>query len=1092
MPNLKVLDIFKTLINAMGDEPRLLAERGETLSEVTPADSLGDSDLEQLLSDETIGGVNEMEALLGSYTSGDSDADFNSDFGDFNLDDFNDPEIPDIPDRPVKKPAEQRAEEDLSAADEDFSLDDLSMEDPLGGSFPVDESEAGEVRTEDFSSLDDLFPDQSRSGTQTEPVSEDLGSDDFSLDNLDFGEAEAPDSTAYDMPEDEGFGSEIFDDIAGVGKDAEAAEVLEDLDPGELDASGDLDIPEYPASSPETEMPDIGSAVEGLGGIESVSESGADELSLDEELNFDEELGAHVFTDIRDAGDTSPQFSMEDFGDQYNFNEKDAGIAENLRADLDTLEKALDEEAVDHAKVFSLDESDFLSIRQTLSGLPRNLKIAIEELLADERKTPEDFKILLDALISGESARVLAAKYKTITRRTIELPRSYEKRSGFALEQQRASVVYKLVSEGWPVARIVLLVISIAWISGAAAFMWVYRPLKADSLYRKGLEAITVDDLAEADRYFFDAWDGWPLFQSEGTDRIADAPIVVKGWKDKDRWLDYARSMRRRKHWTEARTFYEGYLRVEPGSKDTRLEYAGFLSKVLGEYQLAIDVLENAPVRGSRRWDRDYTLAAGDVYMDWAEDDPAKYEEARFRYAKVLETSRNDEQAILSMMRYHLRLNDEKEIDRLRPVFDNEKPGKTDVPELAARVYSGLARYLLARDNMKEARRFIDLARGADPLAPEPSFVDALFWRKAGDDRLELEAFKRTLVNLEGRESLTRIDLEIRILTLGGIGRIQADKAIALSSSPPDAAEALSLATINYSKAIELFEDARGRNQIGVSPDYAKLYLELGDILYLGVRTGGDLSYTLVPNLELLAPGNPRYKELQQAELYYNEAEVLFGKASGATLPPVSLYRRGYARYVLNEDDALLDFHRVARIEPENYEARIALGTVLLDGGDFEASRSQYARAIELMEAELRRSGGILNPDDRGSHVELLLRFIVAWNNLGVGRARSAARGGGEEDYSAALSAFTMASEYHDEVFVDMDALTSRGAIGMRDLEERRVVSEVDGRNLLLEKTSYPYINRLRLLGLDKADTGVETYLQYKDIPSELIPGDQS
>ncbi|RKX77915.1 MAG: hypothetical protein DRP49_01440, partial [Spirochaetes bacterium] len=687
---------------------------------------------------------------------------------------------------------------------------------------------------------------------------------------------------------------------------------------------------------------------------------------------------------------------------------------------------------------------------------------------------------IIDALINGETPKSLAARFKTLTKRKIDLPRSYEKRSGLALEVRRASLVYQLVREGWPVIRIVLLVISISWVLGASIFMWVYRPLKANQLYQLGLDAIKVDDVEKAEEYFHDAWDGWPLFYSEDKDpdRIADSPIVVKGWKTDNEWLKYARALRRRKHWDTAMQFYEGYLSIKPGSKDVRLEYSRFLSGVLGKYQEAFNLIESAPVAGRLEWDRDYTLAAGDVLLDWAEDDPTKYEEARKRYAKVLELSRNDEKAILSMMRYHLRLKDSDEIERLLPIFDNEIAGRTDSPQLASEVYAGLGNYQLAKSNEKEARRFIDLAISADLQSSEASFMDAMFWRQAEDEQKELSAYKRTLVNLEGRESLTRRNLEIRILTLGGMGRVQA-----LNGDLIDAGS-------SYHKSVSLYEDARSRNQLGADPAFGQIYLDLGNLKYVGIESGGKssgLQLTLASNQELVKEGSDRYAELDLADYYFTEAQKLFaGSRRDTGLPTGSLYRRGYARYEMARDDALLDFHRVARLKPDDYEVRIALATVLLKSGDYEASRNQYVRALDLLDDELSRTGGVLNPLDKQSHSELLLRYIIAWNNLGVGRARSAARGGGGGDYAAALSAFTMASEYLDEVYEDMPDVISRGASAVRNIDGERIVKDVNGLKLLEESTTIPNLNRMRLLGLEKAPEGTDLYMMYPDIPSDL------
>ena len=1111
MPTLEVLDTLKKHINELGDEPRILEERGESLVDVSPSESPVDSDLEQLLEEDgSQGGIDEMEALLGSYSEDLGEIETAQDgldsFDDFNLDDFEVPE--DIAPEEISPEGgtpkdiipedvlpEDAVLEDSNSADEgldDFSLDDLDFgeaEDAFNDEIPVESTEniADDMGSEEELSLDGPGSDEELSGLDDLSL-DDIDSDsnvDEELSGLDdFPSDDTTDATLEDLSLEEEPLSDISDDgelsfdDPGIDGDEESSPI-DDVE--DLEELGDLEDFESPVEDDSmTDLPDVESAVEDLGDLDSLEDNSADALSLDDDLNFEEELGADALTDITDLDDDSQQFSMDDFGDQYNFKEDDDLFAGDLGVDLGQLEQSLDEAVEDEEKPFSLSEDEYEAIIETLSTLPRNLKIALEELLADERRSPVDLKPIIDALIAGESPKSLAARFRTLTKRKIELPRSYEKRSGLALEQRRASLLYRLIREGWPVIRMVLLIISVSWILGASIFMWVYRPLKANKLYQAGLDAIKVDDVEAAQGYFLDAWDGWPLFYSEETDsdKIADSPIVVKGWKIDREWLLYARALRRRKHWDSAMQYYEGYLAVKPDSKDVRLEYARFLSGVLGKYKEAFDLIESSPVTGRVEWDRDYTLAEGDILLDWGEDDPTKYEEARKRYAKVLELSRNDERAILSMMRYHLRLKDSTEIERLLPIFNNEIAGKTDSPELAAEVFAGLGNYELAKGNAKEARRFINLAISADPQAPEPSFIDAMYWRQAGDGQRELSAYKRTLVNLEGRESLTRRNLEIRILTLGGMGRLQA-----LSGKLADAES-------SYRKSISLYEDARNRNQLGASPEFGQIYLDLGNLKYGGIQSGGlssDLMLSLTPGNEVMAEGSERYSELLLAERYYTEAEKLFsGNRRGLGVPLELLYRRGYVRYVLGLDDALLDFHRVARLKPEDYEVRLALAAVLLKSGDFEASRSQYARTLSLLDNELRRTGGVLNPLEKQSHAELLLRYIIAWNNLGVARARSAARGGGEDDYAAALGAFTMASEYLDEVYTDMPELITRGASALREIDGRRIIKDVDGLKIPEETTTIPYLNRMKLLGLTGDKESLTGYLMYPDIPSDL------
>ena len=559
MPTLDDLNTLKSQVNRLGDEPRLLAERGETMSDVAPPEAAFDSDLESLLADDGPA-AGTMDDLLDSYAEGEpgipeSDLSASEDEA-FSLDDLEglegiaglddldgsdglddldgiaglddlddlaaseesgegiDAGESDIPGGPddfvgfgdddfpadadgIGEPGDESVEADLLSGLDDLigtgepggpeGVDDLGGVEDLDFSDDFEVSDDLEAFTEDDDSgeSDDLagldaFMEPGAAGDFDEPDaaadfdepggaadfdepdiaadSDEPGAvpaDDFSIDDLDFGDAveEVPAEVAADEPaEDDVFSLEDLSsdddfelpgeggeesDEAGMeevpeevtaaaapaepGSDDEEPAGLEDLEPdaGEFSNAGftedefsldDLSFDESPEEGSDEEiagledlggfeeseagddgeMPDIEAAVESLGGVDAMDEGMLDELSLDEDLNFEEELGADVLSDIQEAGDDTSQFSMDDFGDQYNFQEGEGGYADNLGVDLEQLEQSLDEASEDEKKPFGLEEEDLNDILQTLATLPRNLKIAVEELLADERRNIDD------------------------------------------------------------------------------------------------------------------------------------------------------------------------------------------------------------------------------------------------------------------------------------------------------------------------------------------------------------------------------------------------------------------------------------------------------------------------------------------------------------------------------------------------------------------------------------------------------------------------------------------------------------------------------------------------------------------------------
>lgn len=791
-----------------------------------------------------------------------------------------------------------------------------------------------------------------------------------------------------------------------------------------------------------------------------------EEISLDSELESVEDMA---------ESSTDSDFVPINF---FDFDGTNSGFIENFDA-----EDQAQEQQNDAFSDFFLKEEDYQVLRQTLSQLPLNLSIAIESLLAYESLEMENLQKLIKILVKGESPKNIAQVYYEITNQRIELPRDYAKRSGLIFEEHSRTLSYRISQEMWPILRNMVLTIALLWVTLAAAFMFVYRPLKAASLYRKGLDYIAENELEEAGEYFRDAWDGWPLFaHPDQAKRISDAPIIVKGWKVPRRWVEYARAFRGRKHWPETKDFYEGYINVKPKDADIRMEYAYFLSYVLADYQRAIRILGNVRNSETGRENRDLKLTAADIYLNWAEDNPAKYDEARALYEDVLIRYPSDNRAVLSMMRYHLHLGQEQEVRNLLPFFQKDFPLSGNNAQLAAEVYAALAEFFLARDSLSLARRFVEKAQNTDSRSPEAFFVKGLYFRTIGDEPKALAAFQRTLENLNGREYLSRKHLKTMILALGGIGRSYASMASHFTSERESVSDNQELAKEHYLKAIALYEDARSRNQLGRAPEYGMLYMDLGDIIYSQATLEDFDVFTLNPFQSHEEFSEQQLSNLSLSERYYSQAEAILDRGDGTSaLPDAQLYRRAYSEYILNQDDALVDFYQIFRRRPDDYKAAMALALIMLQNGDYDISRNYYMRSINLMDDAVERSGNELRPDISETHQDILLRYVAAWNNLGVGRALSSVRDNPDGDYDAALNAFIVSSEYLDRISAEMASST-------RDSEGRRVMEFADKRRVFADEESIPYRNRLHLLGLQSASVVHEedSYVLYSGMPSEL------
>jgi tetratricopeptide (TPR) repeat protein len=1000
MPSLSALQEFKSSFGDIGNEKAILAERG------IPFDDMELPDTEAEPMDLGGGGpaiAPDVAAAMGLDSGGAA--------GAFDLDDLGslgiDSEMP-----AVQAAAESPAGEFGAGGDFDFG--------DLLGAIPDDTPPSAD---DVLAGLD--MPDSAAPAETAGPgAADDFGIPDGLLDGLASElETAAPDSEGESLDlggETAGAGEEPFDISDFDIPDASAESVMEtpdgDLDLGEenLDLGGEnvdlggettgsgeepFDISDFDASaggasdetSPfETQTDgadfDLGDDVFGPAGEADTAAGDAfDAFSFDGEqpgADFDAGTGADASpgTEEFDA-----DFSLPGIDDLLEKPVKGAKAAAAPKAKGKARAKAKQEEALEEVEEIQLSDEDIKQFQKTLSGYPLNLRIACEELIVEQAVAPDQMSRLIRLLVTGAPAKETAVLAGQILGRTIEIPKGFEKSTGEALEEEQASFAYIFVHNFLPILRLFALVavglVSLAYL----AYTFIYTPLKAESIYKIGYERIFAGEYERANERFTEAFN-----------------IQRK----KDWFYRYAEAFRDERQFMKAEEKYDELLRYYPRDKKGVLDYAALETHYLFNYQKANNLLQRELLDYAPN-DFEGLLAYGDNNLAWGEIDPAKYEDARFAYARLLDKYGWTGPVVERMMKYFIRTDKLGDVLHLQAWFMNNPKQK-----LAAASLAELGGYLLDK-RLEEVRgvpnEYVERIEGirdlllaavqADPYLPEAHYHLARYYQSLGntrDERVTLEMAIRTFDNAKEesvRRLIYRIDAHQRY----------ADALINSREFKP--------AEEQLVKGINLYEDALGRRLISRSPDYGRLYAGLGDLEYF-TKTG----------------------DMEMALNYYRRSE------QNGWAPPEMQYRMGAAYYQLEDWRNALEYLFTASSSlPLNRRVLFALGNSALKRGDYFAAQGYYNRLLDILEAQRARLP-VLLPNDRPEYLELAERLMMARNNAGVAYEALANQTGDRRYRTRAQVLYTEANRAWDARTRDPRTMIRSGSIPLPYLNSRNTL----------------------------------------------------
>ena len=958
-----------------------------------------------------VDGVAALDNFLNDLASSSQEpsADVEAAPADFGADDFGTPDdlLSGLSDEMESVPADFGTD-DLSAEDfggdtppegavdeeEDFDGIDMGGESPHPG--PEVSFDSGEPSdASDSTDLSDDF-DAGFFETGTEPQAEEEETADF--DGIDLGgespdfvpSSDAEDSGDFSMdgvlPDDSAFdtGTDTadFDSSALPDFDADAG-----FDTSPSDASADFDgsaLPDFDTGAgfdASADM-DLGSPSSDGGAPLDLGDFGNDFASSSIELeneSHDTGAGAADFDSGSFGGDSlgGDDFALMGLDDILEKSKVPSMVKEPAKKGFfkRKKQKVQEEEAAADENVdeIALSQEDVNNLLRTLAAYPLNLRIICEELIAEQVILPAQLSKLIRLLVNGAHVKETAAHVESITGKPVIIPKSFEKGTGAAFEAEQSSFAYIFVHNFLPVLRLFAFIAVLAASVIYLGYRFIYTPLKAESLYKRGYERIPEGEYGRANELFNQAFN------------------IHK----KKKWFYlYAESFRDNRRYTLAEEKYESLLRYYPRDKKGVLDYADLNTNYLMNYEKANNLLQRLLLDYAPD-DIEGLLAAGDNFLLWADSDPSRhyaiYEDARFCYARLLELCGWQMPIVERMMKYFIRTDDLKNVLYLRKWFESDEKRVLSPDSLAE-----LAGYLLDKqlekpegvpnpyvESIESVREMLLKAIDADPNLPEPHYHLSRYHHNLNntyDERLTLENAIRAF-DLARQETVRR-----RIYRVDAHYRY-ANMLINNKEFFPAEEQA--------ARGIELFEDYYNRNLMPATPQLGQLYAVMGDLEYF-VKSGNMRS---------------------ALDDFYLKAEQ-YGYA-----PPEMLYRMGAAYYQLSEwADSLKYLENASSQLPFNRRLLFALGNINYQRGNYFAASGYYDRLLGILEDQRSRLP-VLLPNDNPQFLDLGERLMMTRNNAGVASEALAEQTGSREYRSRALFLYNESSRAWDSITRDPSSM---------------------------------------------------------------------
>ena len=800
-----------------------------------------------------------------------------------------------------------------------------------------------------FDSFDEAAPEESASeGGSTEL--EELGDLDFEIPE------EAPAETAGE--------TEAAEPAESSEEDSEIPDGL--FDAGDFDLGGAAEGGDTPDFSAEDEIPDYDtSGLDDDGGEEAAE---GDENALLEVFDTSEMEGMDFGiqdTDSQLGGGGEGDFELgshDDFAMEGEFEIpgfSDVATAKEEKSSKPKLATGKDKtkKPKGKGKNKDLDEPDFSEAAESeelppntlsdaqykvflknLSEYPLNVRLAFEDFIVQDEFTDDAEFEIIEKILNKAPARTVAGMLEKMLDTSIPIPRDFEHRTAAEYEAYKKSLSYQLRNKIIPGVLLGLLLTIVGW--GLVKFTnyCIYRPLKANSLYKQGYALLQADEYPQAEMRFEEA---------------------VKKRINKKWFFKYARGYREHKQYQRAGNMYQNILRYFRHDKMAGLEYADMELNDLANYERAEEIVRRE-VLDYHINDADGILKLGDVFLEWGtEKDPSKLELAREQYATLIQLYKPTDLYMSRMMRYFIRTDNLREVIQMQKTFENREKslGSDDWTELSGylldKYYGALApseEYL--RFEIEGLRGLLLRAVKTNPDNPIAQYNLAKYFLKTNETSAIESTLQRAIEKFNTVPSMKKRDLYKYIDSYRLLGEHYIGTADYLQAQE------------QFAEGISLFTTERDNAGFEGTPAIGKLYEDMGDIKY---TISGDYDDALF-----------NYKYSVELE---NDS-------------PSIRYRIGYIQYKKkNYSEALGAFMKAGDGNVKERNLMLAMANTLYLRGDDYAAQGYYNQLIDELDDNIAENGLVL-PQANVKDYDLINTYLYASNNYGVTLYKLAKRTG--------------------------------------------------------------------------------------------------